>query len=484
MNYIHNPWRLRKLSQIVNSIFRIVWILIIQQPFAGSQERLIYNDYIIGDPIIISSGQIFKLEVGSTARFPCRVSNLGPLVLIWKHGTRVLTAGVGAGTMHIKKDDRLHLTGTDLVIQNVTEEDAGIFTCELDTDDAIPLSVTHHLQILVSPKLLKHPATGHLVVKKGSTVSLKCQASGFPEPKISWSKKNGVLMSGKKYYDGPIYTIFNISRHESGVYRCVASNGVGQPVEEDIYLDVLYSPEVVAELGVVHSGVDFQASLSCIVNANPASVVRWYRNSMLLENDNNFMMESKGTLYTLILRKVRRENFGRFSCSASNEFGKQMAHISVTGIPKAPVFQQPSLSKSSTSYTLLWTTESYSMILEHRLIYRKFEESQESDVFYVWTTLNLIPDSQQEINHNMTYILDNLDEDSKYEAKVSSLNEFGWSDQSTDYTFFTSSTADTPKQLPIEPEKTPAPSTEFRFSSAGSYKMSFALIVVLVSSIC
>ena len=28
-----------------------------------------------------------------------QVTNLGPLVLIWKHGTRVLTAGVGAGTM-------------------------------------------------------------------------------------------------------------------------------------------------------------------------------------------------------------------------------------------------------------------------------------------------------------------------------------------------------------------------------------------------
>ena len=31
------------------------------------------------------------------------MTNLGPLVLIWKHGTRVLTAGVGAGTMHVKK---------------------------------------------------------------------------------------------------------------------------------------------------------------------------------------------------------------------------------------------------------------------------------------------------------------------------------------------------------------------------------------------
>lgn len=36
-----------------------------------------------------------------------QVSNLGPVVLIWKHGTRVLTAGVGAVAMHVKRDNRV-----------------------------------------------------------------------------------------------------------------------------------------------------------------------------------------------------------------------------------------------------------------------------------------------------------------------------------------------------------------------------------------
>ena len=76
------------------------------------------------------------------------MSNLGPLVLIWKHGTRVLTAGVGAGTMQVKKDPRVSLAGTDLIVANVTEADAGEYRCELDTDDEFTLSVSHALQIL------------------------------------------------------------------------------------------------------------------------------------------------------------------------------------------------------------------------------------------------------------------------------------------------------------------------------------------------
>ena len=73
---------------------------------------------------------------------------MGPLVLIWKHGTRVLTAGVGAGTMHVKKDPRVTLAGTDLIVSNITESDAGEYRCELDTDDEYPLTLSHTLQIL------------------------------------------------------------------------------------------------------------------------------------------------------------------------------------------------------------------------------------------------------------------------------------------------------------------------------------------------
>ena len=56
---------------------------------------------------------------------------------------------------------------------------------------------------------------------------------------ISWSKKNGLLDTGLKFHEGSIYTIHNISRHQAGIYKCQASNGVGYPVLEEIDLTVL-----------------------------------------------------------------------------------------------------------------------------------------------------------------------------------------------------------------------------------------------------
>ena len=43
---------------------------------------------------------------------------------------------------------QVSLVGTDLVIVNVSQSDAGTYTCELDTDDITPLAVSHVLQIL------------------------------------------------------------------------------------------------------------------------------------------------------------------------------------------------------------------------------------------------------------------------------------------------------------------------------------------------
>ena len=56
---------------------------------------------------------------------------------------------------------------------------------------------------------------------------------------ISWSKKNGLLDNGHKFVEGGVYSMTNISEHQSGVYICQASNGVGYPVVQHINLTVL-----------------------------------------------------------------------------------------------------------------------------------------------------------------------------------------------------------------------------------------------------
>ena len=74
--------------------------------------------------------------------------------------------------------------------------------------------------------------------KAGESIELLCQASGVPKPTITWRR------SGKEFPSdetSSVVTIYNepgsslvlintTTSDDQGIYSCVASNGVGQPV--------------------------------------------------------------------------------------------------------------------------------------------------------------------------------------------------------------------------------------------------------------
>ncbi|XP_061401343.1 lachesin-like [Musca vetustissima] len=109
-------------------------------------------------------------------------------------------------------------------------------------------------------------SSGHLQVKKGSSVRIECSASGNPTPNVTWSRKNNILPNGEEKLHSHILSIENVDRHKGGVYICTANNGVGQPASSQVILHVLYPPEINVERPVVFSGEGHEAMLVCIVH--------------------------------------------------------------------------------------------------------------------------------------------------------------------------------------------------------------------------
>jgi len=56
---------------------------------------------------------------------------------------------------------------------------------------------------------------------------------------FSFSLQNNLLPSGEQSVEGYSITIEQATRHQAGIYQCVARNGVGEPVTESIALHVL-----------------------------------------------------------------------------------------------------------------------------------------------------------------------------------------------------------------------------------------------------
>ena len=66
-----------------------------------------------------------------------------------------------------------------------------------------------------------------------SEVTLGCNATGKPEPNITWTRvwENGADSGALQSKDGYL-VIADINRNFSGTYRSTAFNGVGEPVNE------------------------------------------------------------------------------------------------------------------------------------------------------------------------------------------------------------------------------------------------------------
>lgn len=86
---------------------------------------------------------------------------------------------------------------------------------------------------LVPPKI--QPSHHLLKAIVGQFVDLPCLAHGDPMPEIRWYRGDEALLQGARdALDGPdgSVSIEDVELSDTGVYRCVATNNVGQDVSE------------------------------------------------------------------------------------------------------------------------------------------------------------------------------------------------------------------------------------------------------------
>lgn len=411
-----------------------------------------------------SRPQVYREEVGETAVLLCRVNNLGDSIIVWKQKDRIISAGLGL----IRKDKRMkllsHSDGINLQIKMLTTDDAGNYICEVENEGE-PILQTNQLEILVPPKIATSHKDQNLTVRKDSSLTLTCNASGFPTPRISWQRQHQMLPSGEKSIQSHHLKFPSVSRSDAGTYICTADNGVGPPVTAVINCNVIYAPEIEVDKSWVHGGVGEEAVISCIVWGDPPPTVRWYRDTMVLDRSENRLMEQFGVRYRLVLAGVTMIDFGNYSCFAENDLGKSRGYIELSGKPNQPIMKSESQGMFSDRYNLSWSVDSYSTVTGFRIIYRKFqaESNPVYDVRSRWHNIVLSDIHQNRINlgsrishedsgetQGGSYMFFALEPNTKYQVRVQAKNSHGWGVFSDNYTFSTIATDDIPKELPVE----------------------------------
>ncbi|KAF7271308.1 hypothetical protein GWI33_015806 [Rhynchophorus ferrugineus] len=150
----------------------------------------------------------------------------------------VITKNHRIGVTHIElKTWHLH-------IRDVQESDKGWYMCQINTDpmkSQVGYLDVVEIPLSVPPDILDYPTSADMVVDESSDVTLRCVASGSPEPTVTWKREDGELITLPNETEvanitGEKLTLTKVKRDYMGTYLCIASNGVPPSVSKRISL--------------------------------------------------------------------------------------------------------------------------------------------------------------------------------------------------------------------------------------------------------
>ncbi|XP_058791131.1 lachesin-like [Phymastichus coffea] len=285
------------------------------------------------------------VSLGREAIFACVVDNLGPYKVAW---LRVDTQTILTISNHVvTKNHRIAVTHSghrtwSLHIRDTREADRGWYMCQVNTD---PMSSnTAFLEIVVPPDILDYPTSTDMMVREGSNVTLRCAATGSPEPTVTWRREAGgsIILSNWQEvasFEGPELEITRVNRLHMGAYLCIASNGVPPTVSKRIVLIVHFPPMLRIENQLVGAYEGQTLTMECHSEAYPKPITYWTSPANeTINNNDHYRLETLTlgyeTTMKLTIRSLRARDLGPYRCIATNSLGETTGKIQIYRIAK------------------------------------------------------------------------------------------------------------------------------------------------------
>lgn len=204
-------------------------------------------------------------------------------------------------------------------------EDSGTYVCTARSNEGTSET---RVEVIVEggPRVPTAPrasvAEPLMVVVADQTVTLRCDAHGFPQPKITWSKLRAPLPWTHKIVDNQL-VIPNVMRQDSGEYICNATSSLGTS-QVTIMLEVETPPYATSLPDDVAVRVGEVIRLQCLAHGTPPLTYQWSKlNSSLPRR-----AELQGG--DLQINLATAEDAGMYKCVASNKVGRSETVAKVT----------------------------------------------------------------------------------------------------------------------------------------------------------
>ncbi|GFU53479.1 down syndrome cell adhesion molecule homolog, partial [Nephila pilipes] len=235
------------------------------------------------------------LNTGQEATFTCNVTGYPVHTISWKKDQRQIVAS-----------NRVQLLSRDVLhIVSLRREDRGMYQCFVynDNDGAqgtaeLKISDVPPSAISVFPEQTAH---------SGSSVSLKCTATGNPPPHVTWYLDGSVIGRTGRISLGDYITehahvvsylnITEVRVEDGGEYKCQVSNDVGT-TSHSARLNV-YGPIFVRPMTNVTAISGEDLTIRCPYGGYPIKAVRWFK-SKYISNNIECIRKCSSYLYMLL----------------------------------------------------------------------------------------------------------------------------------------------------------------------------------------
>ncbi|XP_032565629.1 neural cell adhesion molecule 1 isoform X6 [Chiroxiphia lanceolata] len=280
-----------------------------------------------------------EFKEGDDAVIVCDVVSSLPPTIIWKHKGRDVI---------LKKDVRfIVLSNNYLQIRGIKKTDEGTYRCEGRILARGEINFKD-IQVIVNvpPSVRARQSTMNATANLSQSVTLACDADGFPEPTVTWTKDGEPVEEAddeEKYsfnYDGSELVIRQVDKSDEAEYICIAENKAGE-ADATIHLKVFAKPKITYVENKTAMELEDQITLTCEASGDPIPSITWRTSTRNISNeektlDGRIIVRSHARVSSLTLKEIQYTDAGEYVCTASNTIGQdsQAMYLEVQYAPK------------------------------------------------------------------------------------------------------------------------------------------------------